>query len=81
MNTKEHYYIEDFVNDEVRAPKIIRDVDYGTIERFDFELKQFVEDFEMAKIFYGGIDVTPITKEAADVRLKNIQKGFIHKLI
>lgn len=76
MNTKEHYYIEDFVNDEVRAPKIIRDVDYGTIERFDFELKQFVEDFEMAKIFYGGIDVTPITKEAADAAIEKYTKRF-----
>ncbi|NBK97103.1 MAG: hypothetical protein EOM50_03635 [Erysipelotrichia bacterium] len=51
---------------------VIRDFDDGNIERYDSVKKEWVQDFDMSQIYYGGIPVKPLTEKEA---FEQINKG------
>jgi hypothetical protein len=44
---------------------VIRDSDETLIERYDKKSKQWVEDLEMSRIYFGSIPVKRITEKEA----------------
>lgn len=59
------FYIEDNYDDGTSIPRIIRDSSEGAIQRYDYKKCQFVDDWEMASIYIGKIDVVHISEEEA----------------
>ena len=48
---------------EIHGDLLIRMLDDGAMERYDFSAKTWVEDQSMAQVFYGGILATTISAE------------------
>lgn len=60
---------------EINGNLLIRYARGEMIERYDTQLKRWVEDIEMAQIYFGGILAKPITESEAnkliEARLKS----------
>lgn len=76
MKKNVYYYIEDVNNEFSYAPKIIKYHESGYIERYDFIKKDFVEDFDMSKIFFGGIEASKVTEKEAYEAIEKFTKRF-----
>lgn len=76
MQNEAYYFIEDIYDEFAYAPKIIRKRTGFIIERYDFIKKEFVEDTEMAQIYFGGIEVNTITEQEAYEAIEKFTKRF-----
>ena len=57
---------------EIHGDLLIRMLDDGAMERYDFSAKTWVEDQSMVQVFYGGILATTISeKEAEEIIMKS----------
>ena len=69
------YYVEDAESPKIKNRYLIRmdvDADEEKVRpfRFDWKRKQWVDDQKMTQIFFGGIEVKPITEREAEKIIK-----------
>lgn len=80
MENEVYYYIEDDVNDTVRAPKIIRKRRGHLLELYDYRRKVFFEDinneYDLARIYIGSLLVSSLSEQKAYEAIEKYTKRF-----
>ncbi|MCI6660076.1 MAG: hypothetical protein SOW48_03575 [Peptoniphilaceae bacterium] len=55
--------------------RLIRDKEGALVQRYDIDSNSWVEDVEMAQIYFGGIPVRSITEEEANEIIRKKQNS------
>ena len=58
---------------EKDSNRIIRYRGEGSLlEYYDYDKKEWIEDFELSRVFFGSIEVTTITEEEANTMIQKV---------